>query len=278
MRWIIGDIHGMLKPLEMLVEMVRRADSQAQFIFAGDYINRGPDSRAVIDLLLSLADCSCFLRGNHDDIFGEILLGQTYTPNASQGNRLLAYKWFMQHGLDNTLTSYGADWAELEYLLKHPDEQRLDQVLQAIPETHRNFIRNLKPIYEAEDFFVAHGKWDPDDHDQKPSLSYQLSRSTVHRELLMWGRFTSDEIVRPKAWNRIGYFSHTPVENYPKLLPRGQYIPIVGPKIVLVDTGVALSPLGRLTAFCHESQAFLQTSHFGTRVTLEMQKHSHSPV
>ncbi|HEX2971600.1 MAG TPA: hypothetical protein VHP11_04675, partial [Tepidisphaeraceae bacterium] len=194
------------------------------------------------------------------------------------GNRLLAYRWFMQHGLDNTLTSYGADWAELEHLLKHPDEKRLDAVLQCVPESHRRFISSLRPIYETDEFFVAHGKWNPDDHDQKPSFSHQLGRSGVHRELLMWGRFTSAEILRTKAWTRTGYFAHTPVENYPKLLPRGQYIPILGPKIGLVDTGVALSPLGRLTAFCHESKMFLQASHFGTLIALEAQKYVHTPV
>jgi hypothetical protein len=82
--------------------------------------------------------------------------------------------------------------------------------------------------------------------------------------LLLWGRFELDEIARPKAWRRTGYFGHTPVECYPSLLPLGQPLPIRAPGIVLLDTAVALSRFGRLTAFCHETGGFLQTDHFGT--------------
>ncbi|MEZ0265596.1 MAG: metallophosphoesterase, partial [Phycisphaerae bacterium] len=45
MRWIIGDVHGMLRPLETLLAEVRRVDSKARFYFVGDYVNRGPSSR-----------------------------------------------------------------------------------------------------------------------------------------------------------------------------------------------------------------------------------------
>ena len=68
MNWVIGDIHGMLRPLRALVDRVRRADPGAALLFVGDYINRGPDSKGVIDFLLAL-DGARFCRGNHDDIF-----------------------------------------------------------------------------------------------------------------------------------------------------------------------------------------------------------------
>src|SRR5438128_3922308 len=116
MRWIIGDIHGMLRPLEALVEAVEKADAKRQLLFVGDYVNRGPDSKGVIDLLLSLNGAK-FVRGNHDDIFDQVLNGKSYAGNASNGDRMVAFQWFMEHGLDTTFTSYGVDYSILEWCL-----------------------------------------------------------------------------------------------------------------------------------------------------------------
>ena len=113
MRWVIGDIHGMLRPLEALVAAISRRDPGAHLIFVGDYVNRGPDSRQVIDLLLTLPHAT-FLRGNHDDIFDLILHGDCYMCHKDAPDAVAGFAWFMEHGLDKTLVSYGADWAELE--------------------------------------------------------------------------------------------------------------------------------------------------------------------
>src|SRR5438270_7561723 len=112
MRWIVGDIHGMLKPLTSVVAQVRQADPAARFLFVGDYVNRGPDSKGVIDLLLSLRNAA-FIRGNHDDIFDLVINGQCYAENATRGDRTAAFHWFMKYGLDTTLLSYGCDTAML---------------------------------------------------------------------------------------------------------------------------------------------------------------------
>jgi len=266
MHWIIGDIHGMLGPLEALLEAIADADRDAQLCFAGDYVNRGPDSRGVIDLLLTLPNAR-FIRGNHDDIFAQVLLGHTYCPNASQGNRFLAFMWFMRHGLSSTLTSYGADPAELEDLAERPSEQRLDDVLTCVPESHRRFIRHLEPLIEQDDFFVAHGLWEIHESDMQPPMLQRLAGSARHRETILWGRFTRQQILANKAWHRTGYFGHTPVECYPDLLPDGEPEAIRGPKIVLVDSGCALGPSGRLTAFCHETQIAIQVSHYADLIT-----------
>ena len=92
MRWVVGDIHGMLRPLRSLVGHVTAKDPAAQFLFVGDYVNRGPDSRGVIDLLLSLQDegRAKFVRGNHDDIFDMVLSGQTYAYHPDARSPLAA--------------------------------------------------------------------------------------------------------------------------------------------------------------------------------------------
>src|ERR1700722_19828799 len=112
MRWMIGDVHGMLRPLQAVLAAVRAADPQARLYFVGDYVNRGHDSRAVIDLLISL-DNARFVRGNHDDVFDHILSGDSYTCDPGDDHRLHIFQSFMRYGLEQTFLSYGLDYAFL---------------------------------------------------------------------------------------------------------------------------------------------------------------------
>src|SRR5882724_5134216 len=161
MRWVIGDIHGMLGSLRTLVEAVQNLDTSAQFYFVGDYVNRGPDSKGVIEFLLTLRNAR-FCRGNHDDVFDMVLSGTSYAPNGNLSTPLGAFLTFMQFGLANTLTSYGADWEILEKVERRPSDHELLELLQCVPESHREFIHKLEPVIEDADIFVAHAMWDPD--------------------------------------------------------------------------------------------------------------------
>jgi len=65
----IGDIHGCAKSLDALLERLELSDDD-HLLFVGDYIDRGPDSKGVIDRLLDLREeyeCT-FLRGNHESL------------------------------------------------------------------------------------------------------------------------------------------------------------------------------------------------------------------
>ena len=275
MRWIVGDIHGMLKPLVALVSAVRTRDPEARFIFVGDYVNRGNQSRGVIDFLLKLGDAN-FIRGNHDDIFDLVINGECYAENAARGNRVAAFQWFMKYGLDATLLSYDIDFAELDVLTDRCRPEHLDAIGKQIPSAHREFIHNLPPVYEEPDLFVAHGKWDPDELAESPNLTTRLHKNFKIRHSLLWGRFTNDEILRTKAWVRTGFFGHTPVSYYDAAfrMPRPsaaepQMVPVIGQKMVLVDTAAALGEDGRLTAYCADDKTFIQADHFGELVTPE---------
>lgn len=267
MRWIIGDVHGMREALERLLEAIGRADPAPQLYFVGDYVNRGPDSQGTLDLLMTLSNAR-YIRGNHDDIFDLIVNGESFAENAAGTDRLMGFKWFMQHGLDNTLVSYGAAWDQLDELVDSPSEEGLIDMLSCVPESHRKFLRGLPVMIEDEDLFVAHGQWHPDCPTHPSSVRERLADPRA-RQWLLWGRYDPADILRPKVWERTGYFGHTPVANYPKLLPGGQVVPVVAPRIVLLDTGAVLSLKGRLTAFCHETQSYLQTNHFAQLLTPE---------
>ena len=93
MRWVVGDIHGMRIPLAALLDAVRRLDGDARFYFVGDYVNRGSESRQVVDLLMSMTDAR-FIRGNHDDVFDQVLHGQAYTGETGESQRLAAFRAF----------------------------------------------------------------------------------------------------------------------------------------------------------------------------------------
>ncbi|HYO08215.1 MAG TPA: metallophosphoesterase [Tepidisphaeraceae bacterium] len=261
MRWVIGDIHGMLRPLDALVRAVERADPQRQLLFVGDYVNRGPDSRGVIDLLINLPQAH-FVRGNHDDVFDHVLSAQSYCGEAGPDYRMTAFHWFMQHGLDKTFLSYGVPEEDLERALRQPTPAHLEQVVSAVPEAHRAFVRNLPVVLESDELFVAHAKWDAYASDEKPPVQQRLAQSQPTRYALLWGRYRLDEVQADKPWRRTGYFGHTPVDSYMEF-GSDELLPVTGPKIVLIDTAAALVSHGRLTAVCHETGSFLQVDSEG---------------
>lgn len=257
----------MAHPLDALLKVIASRDTDAKLYFVGDYVNRGRDSRNVIDRLLALAPGSArFVRGNHDDIFDQILHDKPFAPNSSEGNRLTAFRWFLQYGLDATLCSYGADAAQVEHIAKHAtDVSALDKLIALIPPAHRAFIHALEPIIDDADLFVAHGNWNVNESDA--TLAKRLTTEPDARRRLLWHRFSTNDIMSIKAWQRTGYFGHTPVELYPQLLPDSkQLLPIQSSKIRLLDTAVALQPHGRLTAYCHEESTFLQVDRQGALV------------
>ncbi|HWT80645.1 MAG TPA: metallophosphoesterase family protein, partial [Candidatus Methylomirabilis sp.] len=63
--YVIGDIHGCLLPLQRLLAKISPQPGD-EVIFIGDYIDRGPESREVVEHLLGLSYRCVFLMGNHE--------------------------------------------------------------------------------------------------------------------------------------------------------------------------------------------------------------------
>ncbi|HBZ66623.1 MAG TPA: serine/threonine protein phosphatase [Bacteroidales bacterium] len=132
-QWIIPDIHGYLETTRALIEYQIRPSSDDIIYFLGDYIDRGPDSKGVLDYLMSLnarGIRSRFLKGNHEEFFVE-----TWKADQDIGSFLgfrktnpKAVDWFRYGGKD-TVKSFGVkricdieqkyiDWVEqLEYYI-----------------------------------------------------------------------------------------------------------------------------------------------------------------
>jgi len=259
-RWIVGDIHGMIRPLEALVRAVKLRDSDARLIFVGDYVNRGPDSKRVVDFLLSLNRAQ-FIRGNHDDVFDHVVNGVCFEVHPDMVTPAATFLTFLQFGLDHTLTSYGVDLIDIAETARKPSERNLRELTAPISPRHRQFFRGLPAVIDEPDLFVAHAKWDVDEPAEESDFMSALATDPRHRHAIMWGRFTDAEIRRKKRWRRRGFFGHTPVSIY--ATHRGEHVPIVGPGIVLLDTAAALSVAGRLSAYCAEDDRIIQSDRFG---------------
>ena len=133
----IGDIHGCHTSLTTLIREVRPA-SNDQMIFLGDYIDRGPASRLVLDWMVAEQRLysAVFLRGNHEVMILE-----------AHDDPLKANLWQSYGGFE-TLASYS-----VEYQTDWPP---------AIPEAHWKFLDRTIPFFETEKQIFVHACLDPD--------------------------------------------------------------------------------------------------------------------
>jgi serine/threonine protein phosphatase 1 len=189
--YAIGDIHG---HLDLLDQVLTRIDahlannpiSQPIYVFLGDYIDRGPASRAVLDRLIerSRMPQTIFLKGNHEAILEEFLTEP----------RVLD-EWRKYGGLE-TLVSYGLRPSGKTILT---EQQALAAELgRALPLSHRNFLSGLKTSYVCGDYFFVHA-------GVRPGIALDLQ---LEKDLL-WIR---DEFLRhEERFEKIIVHGHTPV-------------------------------------------------------------------
>jgi serine/threonine protein phosphatase 1 len=150
--YAIGDIHGRLDLLDRLLRMIRLDSEEREplarqtIIFLGDYIDRGPDSRAVIDRLLTgvPGGFECIhLKGNHEDILLRSLTDPGMLP------------MWMGNGGTETLLSYGVLNMESPATALKP--QYLGSALEkALPDRHLAFFQGLALSAGFGDYHFVH--------------------------------------------------------------------------------------------------------------------------
>jgi serine/threonine protein phosphatase 1 len=102
--FVIADIHGCYKSLKALIIDQIKPTHEDQFIFLGDYIDRGPDSKSVINYLIQLNNeykNTVFLRGNHEQMFID---AQTSMQAHNQWVRAGGEEVLVSYGLKNSDT------------------------------------------------------------------------------------------------------------------------------------------------------------------------------
>lgn len=149
--YAIGDVHGCDGLLGELLASIERDSKQyaAQsriLLFVGDYIDRGPDSARVVERITrGLPDGfeAICLRGNHEALMLDFLA----RPEALG-------PWLL-NGAVTTLASYGLDY---DAFAARPDgEARCrDALLEAMPEHHSRFLRDLQLSVKLGGYFFAH--------------------------------------------------------------------------------------------------------------------------
>jgi serine/threonine protein phosphatase 1 len=192
-----------------------RPNARAIQIFLGDYVDRGPYSRDVIDLLIDRRrrHQTTFLKGNHEDCMLQVLAD----PAA------LA-EWKMIGGL-STILSYGV------VATGHPDPQSHPRIAaalaEAIPEDHRGFLRSLRLSFSIGDYFFVHAGVRPG-----VPLAAQSPRD------LLWIR--EDFLLHEEDFGKVVVHGHTPAME-----------PEIRRNRINIDTGAYAT--GRLTCLVLEN-------------------------
>jgi len=223
--YAVGDVHGRLDLLTALAaqidgDIAERPVAEAIVIFLGDYIDRGAQSRGVIDWLMeapSRADRRICLMGNHE----EMLLTALADPGVTN-------TW-LYNGGDATLASYGVT------KLPTAPEARREALNAAIPPRHRAFLAALPRRVEFGTYLFVHAGIDPsrplDDQDPEDLL---WIRQPFHRSNADFGR--------------IVVHGHTPVRE-----------PDIRANRINIDTGAVFSDRLTAIALEGATQRILQT-------------------
>lgn len=193
--YAIGDIHGELGMLEQALRWIEKDGGlDARIVFLGDYVDRGPDSQKVLDLLIQgqkLGRNWVFLKGNHDRMFDWFL----QTPSRSDPHLFIDLSWLHEKlGGQNTLKSYG---------LHFKNRYRLNELhlaaLEVVPDNHHKFLTNCQLSYENKDLYFCHA-------GIKPGVALQNQRE----EDLLWIR---DEFHHFRGQHdKIIVHGHTPLD------------------------------------------------------------------
>ena len=199
--YAIGDVHGRLDVLEPLLRdigedvLATRPAERPLLVFLGDYVDRGPDSRGVVDRVLAMhADGAfevCALKGNHE----EALLQFLDEPG-------FAATW-MEHGGGPTLASYGVPPAVARTDLEAWTRVR-DAFDQALPDPHRAFYQRLELLRAVGDYAFVHA-------GVRPGVALE---DQAERDLL-WIRH---EFLQDRGpFGKVIVHGHTPAEE-PQML------------------------------------------------------------
>jgi serine/threonine protein phosphatase 1 len=201
--YAVGDIHGRSDLLDQLLDTIERDAERSParktvLVFLGDLIDRGPDSRGVVERLRTYRHRKIrpyFLAGNHEEVLLRLLAGE----------RGVLESW-LKYGGAECLRSYGTDPAVLAGL---KERDALAVVRSAIPGEHSQFIGSFADTLALGDYLFVHAGIRPglelsrqSQVDLRWIRSPFLEHEADHGVVVVHGHTISDGIdERP---NRIG--------------------------------------------------------------------------
>jgi serine/threonine protein phosphatase 1 len=182
----IGDLHGCPDELEVLLDALEPGAGDT-VVFLGDYVDRGPAVRPLVDRLLRLRDApfgTVFLRGNHEDML------LSYLGLSGRHGDV-----YLENGGGMTLASYGVPAGTLG-----------PACLSSLPESHVEFFRGCQLQHLASPFLFVHAGIRPG-----------IALADQDEEDLLWIR--EEFFSRPHALPYTVVFGHTPTREARVELP-----------------------------------------------------------
>lgn len=166
----IGDIHGCRRALDALIEAIQPVSSDL-FVPLGDYVDRGPDSKGVLDRLMDLEQTCRVepLMGNHEEMMHMVLSGQAGPTD------------WLRYGGVATLDSYG-----------------FDGDLRAVPESHRDFLIRCRDFFETDEHFFVHANY-----------IHDVPLAELDAEVLRWQSLMIS-MPGPHQNGKVAVLGHTP--------------------------------------------------------------------
>ena len=222
--YAIGDIHGMVDMLDELhhkisIDLVQNPIKQTVFVYLGDYVDRGQNSKAVINKLIERQHIQDdierhFLLGNHEQAMLEFMISPYSGSN------------WLNYGGDKTLQDYGVPTGEPPFSMR--DYEYFSQAMgDYIPAAHMEFLKGLELSITIGDYIFVHAGINP----EKPISQQDKRDLTFIREpFLSW----------QKPFEKCVVHGHTPVDQ-----------PDIRSNRINVDTGAVYN--GQLTAVALEN-------------------------
>ena len=183
-HWVIPDIHGNVITVKALVEEQIKPSRSDRLFFLGDYIDRGPDAKGVIDYIINLRQDEfdvTTLRGNHEDY-----LLRTFDNETTQKNFLgityrnqLKKEWF-KYGGRETLKSFG-----------------ISDVHQ-IPEQYISWMRSLRYWVELDSVILVHA-----------GMNFLIEDPFEDTQSMLW--IKEFKVIPEKIGNRKVIHGHVPI-------------------------------------------------------------------
>lgn len=197
--YAIGDIHGQLEMLEQALSRIEKdGGPDARIVFLGDYTDRGPQSREVLDLLIQGQIDGrnwLFLMGNHDRMCAMFL--EDYPRNDAR--LLVGYHWFHPRiGGVETLKSYGVDVTDRDRIFQIHAEAK-----NVVPKAHIDFLSGLRPYHQQNGLLFVHAGIRPD-----IALEHQ------DFDDLVWIRDEFLNHKKPHPWLIVHGHSHVPAPEH----------------------------------------------------------------
>lgn len=202
--YAIGDVHGCTGQLDALHEAIvadaaTRSATRRVLVWLGDYVDRGPNSRGVLDRLLSPPPGfdAIALKGNHEQFLLDFLADPSIGPH-----------WMMNGGAE-TLASYGIPIMDGCYFRADRWDALSRALRDALPPAHRRLLDRLRPSHREGDYLFVHAGIRPGtplDEQEIDDLIWIrgefLFSEADHGATVVHGHTISDEPqIRP---NRIG--------------------------------------------------------------------------